>query len=534
MGNNWQQGPFRIHTFKGWVPHNVRFAMLILFAFCFQLAGGVYLGSINQMVGGRSLLSEDVMMAAYSSFIGLTVTFPLVFRIKFRFKSRNIIATAALVIAACNIITMQSDNVAVLCVAGFVVGACRLIGTFECMSTLQGKLAPNHDQTIFFCVLFCIILSAIQLSGVATVYMDIFYNWEYMHLITAGTMLCVTLCAMTMMKDIRLGEMVPFKGIDWMGLLLWSLFLLSGVFTVMYGKHLDWFDSVYIRTGCTVCVVSLLLAIRQMHIAGQPYFSPELFRYKELWIGCGMVLAMVLLLATPKAIEGALMGSILKFDSSATMSVNWMVVAGGIAGSLNAFYWLARKRVRYKWIIFLGFSCIVAYQAIMYFIIDPRMTLQMFYIPSLLHGFGYTTLYVVLTLYTIRRIPFKYFLQPVGVLGFIRTGIGTATAAAIVTQLMTHFVTENSMVLGMGLDAANTATAQMPVTGLYGAVMQQALLVSLKQIAGWFTIGGIILLMLILTMPYIKTRRRWLPSIGSYRRMARRLNNKGELKTDKA
>lgn len=519
MAGDWQQGPFRIPTFKDWVPHNVRFAMLIAFAFCFQLAGGVYLGGMNHMMGSRALMQEEVMMAAYSSFIGLTVTFPLVFRIKFRFKSRNIIMSAALMIAVCNIVTMHSDNPFVLCSAGFIVGSCRLIGTFECMSTLQGKLAPNHDQTIFFCVLFCIILTAIQLSGVATVYMDIYYNWKYMHLFTMATMLTVTLCALVMMKNIRLMEIMPFKGIDWPGMLLWSVFLLSGTFTLLFGKHFDWFDSVYIRIGAVVCMLSLLLAIRQMLCARQPFFDPELFRYKSLGIACVLITAMILLLATPKAIEGAMFGGILKFGNEATMSVNWMVVAGGVLGSLNAYYWLALKRVRYKWMILLGFCCLTCYQAIMYFIIDPRMTLEMFYMPSLFHGFGYTTLYVVLTLYAIRQIPFKYFLQPVGILGFIRTGVGTAAAAAIVTHLMTQLVAENCMTLGMELDAVNTAAMHLGPGVLYGTVMQQAMLVSMKQVLGWFTIGGIILLLFILTMPYIRTRFRGMPSMESSRKM---------------
>lgn len=523
MSGNWQQGPFCIPTFKDWVPHNVRFGMLIAFAFCFQLVGGVYLGGMNQMMGSRALMQEEIMMAGYSSFIGLTITFPLLFRIKFRFKSRNIIMCAALVLAICNIITMHSNNTFVLCMAGFIAGACRLTGTFECMSTLQGKLAPNHDQTIFFCVLFCIILTAIQLSGVAVVYMDIYYNWEYMHLIGAMLMLAVTLCAVTMMKNIRLMEIMPFKGIDWIGMILWSIFLLSSSFTVLFGKHFDWLESPYIRTGTVVCILSLLLAVRQMLRARQPYFDPELFRFKSLHISCGLIMMMVLLLATPKAIEGAMLGGILHFDSEATMSINWTVVAGGVLGSLNAFYWLALKRVRYKWIILLGFTCLVGYQATMYFTIDPRMTLEMFYLPSLLHGFGYTTLYVVLTLYAIRQIPFKFFLQPVGILGFIRTGVGTAAAAALVTQLMTYLIACNSMTLGMELDNVNTMAANMPAGALYGALIQQAMLVSMKQILGWFTVGGIILLLLVLTMPYIKTRFRGMPSMKNYRNILKAL-----------
>lgn len=530
MAGDWQQGKFTIPTFKDWVPHNVKFSMLILFAFCFQMAGGVYLGSINQMTGGCSLMQEEVMFAAYSSFIGLTVTFPLLFRIKFRFKSRNIIMFAALILAFCNIITMNSSNPLLLCIAGFVAGSCRLIGTFECMSTLQGKLAPNYDQTIFFCVLFCIILTAIQLSGVATVYMDIYYNWRYMHLMTMGTMLGVTLCALLFMKDIRLMGIMPFKGIDWSGMVLWSIFLLSGSFTVLFGKHFEWFDSAYIRIGTTVCALSFVLAIRQMLSAAQPFFNPELFGYKCLWIACGLITAMVLMLATPKAIEGAMTGGILKYGNEATMSINWTVVTGGVLGSLNAFYWLARKRVRYKWMILLGFGCLTGYQAVMYFTIDPRMTLEMFYIPSLLHGFGYTTLYVVLTLYAIRQIPFKYFLQPVGILGFIRTGVGTAAAAAIVTHLMTHLIAENCMTLGMELDAVNPVAAQMNRGALYGAVAKQAMLVSMKQILGWFTIGGIALLLSILTMPYIKTRFRGMPSMERSRKMIKALYRSRKMK----
>lgn len=528
MAGDWQQGPFRIPTFKDFVPHGVRFGMLIAFAFCFQFAGGVYLGGISQMMGGRSLMNEDVMMAAYSSFIGLTMTFPLLFRVKFRFKSRNIIMCVALIVALCNFITMQSGNTLVLCIAGFVTGMCRLIGTFECMSTLQGKLAPNHDQTIFFCILFCIILSAIQLSGLTTVYMDIFYNWEYMHLFAAGLMLTVALLAATLMRGVRLVDIMPFKGIDWRGMAYWSVFLLSGTFVALYGKYFDWFDAVEIRTGTTVCVVSFLIAVKRMFGCEQPYFNPALLKYRNLWTGTGMIMLMVLLLATPKAIEGAMFGSILRYENSATMTVNWLVVLGGAAGSLFSYYTLALRRFRYKWIIFTGFAALTGYQAIMYFTIDPRMSLEMFYLPSFLHGFGYTTLYVVLTLYSIRGIPFTYFLQPVGVLGFVRTGIGTAAASALVSNLMTRLITGNGMKLSMELDALNTIAAHMKPGALYGIAMQQATLVSMKQILGAFTIGGIAVLLLIITMPYIRPHLRSMPSMSKYREMVRTLYRKNK------
>lgn len=523
MGNNWQQGPFRIPTFKDFVPHNVKFALLIAFACCFQLSGGVYLAATNQLVGCKTLLQEDVMMAAYASFIGLTVTFPLLFRVKFRFKSRSIIIAAATTIAVCNIIIMNTDNLILIMATSFIVGMCRLLGTFECMSTLQGKLAPNHDQTIFFCVLFCIILSAIQLSGIATVYLDFFYNWRYMHLFIAALLLAVAMTATLFMKNIRLTDKYPLTGIDWQGFILWSVFLLSSSYTLLYGKHFEWFDSQYICIGTVVSIISLLLAIRRMLTAEQPFFSPEIFGYKGFKSSLLLIMIMSLLLATPNTIEGVMTSGILHFHGISTVSINWVVLAGGICGSLFSFYTLVIRKMFYKWIIFAGFACLVSYQGIMYFLIDSRTALYMFYIPAFLRGAGYTTLFVTLTLYSIKNIPFKYFLQPIGILGFIRTGVGSVAAASLVTNLMNFLIRENCMNLGWELDAVNRMAAGMHNGELYGELARQALMVSAKQILGWFTILGIITLAAIPSMRYIRPVMRNMPKMKQYRKITRNL-----------
>ncbi len=523
MADNWKQKPFCIPTFKEFVPHRVRFCTLIIFACCFQLSGGVYLAGLNQMMGGKTLMQEDIMMAAYTSFIGLTITFPLLFRVKFRFKSRNIIMTAATIIAVANIIIMTSNNLFVIVVASFVVGMCRLFGTFECMSTLQGKLAPNHDQTIFFCVLFCIILSAIQLSGLATTYIDFYYNWEYMHLFVTFIMLAVALAAFVMMKNIRLTDKLPLYGIDFTGFVLWSVFLLSTSYTLLYGKHYEWFGSVNIRVGAVTSIVSFLLALRQMLTAEQPYFNPDIFKYRKMRIGLLLTMCMILLLATPSTVEGALTGAILHYQNISAISLNFIVLIGGITGSLVAFYTLVVRRMFYKWIIFGGFACLVAYQGILYFLIDRHTSLEMLYLPCFLRGVGYTMLYVTLTLYSIKDIPFKYFLQPVGILGFVRTGIGTVAAAALVSNMINFLTKENYTNLCAGADALNSIAAGMEDGALYGEVMQQALMVSLKQILGWFTMGGIAILLIIPGLRYIKPVMRSMPSMRSYRKIVQKI-----------
>lgn len=521
MAGHQQQGPFRIGAFHDFVPHWLRFVLLVVFAAAFQFSGGVYLANVSQMVGSKVLLEEDIRMAAYVSFIGLTITFPLLFRIKFRFKLRDIILGVAAGIALCNVVTMYSDNVFLLMVASFIAGSLRLVGTFASMSSIQGKLAPTHDQTVFFCVLFAIILTAIQLSGVLAVWLDYLYDWRYMHVFIIGAMMCVILCAFFGMKNQRFMKRLPLYGIDWRGCVLWTTFLLSGIFTLQYGKYFDWFDSVYIRIGSVVCIVSLLLAVRQMLTARRPYFHPEIFGYRQMKSGLALLFAMVLLLATPNTIQGMLTGGILHYDSLNSISLNWFVWFGVIAGVGFAWYMLGKRKMAYKWVIFIGFFCLVAWQGLMYFLLNPDINKEVFYLPSLLRGAGYALLYITLTLYCMEYIPFKYFLQPIGILGFVRSGIGTVVAASLLSNWMDYLVKKNNMLLGWQLDAVHTQAASMPVGALYGELSRQAMLVSMKEMLGWFTIGGLVVLLFILTMKYVRPMVRILPKMKTYRRYIR-------------
>ena len=521
MAAQYNQGPFRIASFRDFVPQPMCYVLLFLFAAAFQLSGGVYLASVSQMVGGKVLLEEDIRMAGYMSFIGLTMAFPLVFRIKFRFKSRDIIMGTAAIIGLCNIITMYTRNLPLLMAASFVTGSFRLIGTFECMSSMQGKFARGRDQTLFFCILFTVILSMIQFSGIAAVYMDYFYNWQYMHVLVVGVMVFVMVCAFFLMKDFRAMKPLPLYGIDWMGFALWAVFLISGAFTLQYGKHFDWFDSVYIRAGTVVCAVSFLLAVRRMHTARRPYFNPEIFGYRNFKSGMALTFAMVLMLATANAVQGAFTSGILHYDSLNSISLNWWVLAGIAVGTPFVWYAVTRLRWGYKRIIFIGFACLTAYQVMMYFLIDPGLNIEAFYLPSFIRGTGNAILYVCLTLYAIENIPFKYFLQHVGLLGFVRTGIGTVAGAALLSNWMTWLVKKNSMLLSWELDAVHAGAAGMPSGALYGEVARQAMLVSIKELFGWFAIGGLIVLLLVMTMKYVHPIVRILPRMRTYRRYIR-------------
>lgn len=66
----------RIPYFKESVPLPICMGLSFFFALVFQFNAGVFLPTATQMSSMWGWLKEDVQMAAYASFIGMTLIFP--------------------------------------------------------------------------------------------------------------------------------------------------------------------------------------------------------------------------------------------------------------------------------------------------------------------------------------------------------------------------------------------------------------------------------------------------------------------------
>ena len=82
--------------FRSFVPRKIQPWIYLFIAVTFQLSGGVYLGALNQMIGGMALMREDLLMCMYANLAGMAIYFPLLFRMKFRFTNKTLLTSAAL------------------------------------------------------------------------------------------------------------------------------------------------------------------------------------------------------------------------------------------------------------------------------------------------------------------------------------------------------------------------------------------------------------------------------------------------------
>lgn len=95
MGALYKTGNSTIRTrqllmYRDGVPRRVRVWLIFIFGFLYQYAGSINLSSMNQMVSEITFLNEDVQMAGYCMLAGITVCFPVMYRLKFAMYSRQL------------------------------------------------------------------------------------------------------------------------------------------------------------------------------------------------------------------------------------------------------------------------------------------------------------------------------------------------------------------------------------------------------------------------------------------------------------
>ena len=128
---------FAMPMFRNFVPRRVQPWIYVFFALTFQFSGGMYLGSLNQMVGEMSLMREDLSMCLYANLAGMAIYFPLLFRMKFRFTNKTLLMAAATGVLLCNLVAPHITFLPLLWLGCFIEGMCKIQGTFECMSNIQ-------------------------------------------------------------------------------------------------------------------------------------------------------------------------------------------------------------------------------------------------------------------------------------------------------------------------------------------------------------------------------------------------------------
>ena len=505
--------------FRDFIPEKFRFWIIVIFPFIFQMSNPIFMGLATQQAGDLSLLSEDIMLCGYTCIIGITCTFPIVFRLKFRFTTRQIllIVTASLILL--NFIAAHCRFMPVLVVVSFLYGCFKLWGTFECASSCFQKLSPNFRLPPFLMVVFLAVFGGVELSIISGTYITYFYQWRYVSYFIMGTLLLVALCAVTLMRDFRFKPPVPLLSVDWLGMLLWGITLVSCSFVFIYGDCLDWFHSSYIVVAASISLIAFGVNFgRMMHIR-HPYVEPSAFRMPNLWPILVIFMISGLLMSTQSVLEHIFTGSILHFGVIPLANLNWMTLLGVIVGAFFTRFVMMRLDWNARRVTFLSMLFTTMYVVMMFFLISPDTRLQQLYLPSFLCGLGHVTLFIALTTYMEEQTPPQFRYQILMVLGFIRTGIASPIGGAMFGHLFKIQMKDNMAWMDSAL--SHISVNQLPRYAITDELVRQSMLVSVRNLFGIAIIMGLVTMILILAFRFKNPKYRAIPTLHRMYKIAK-------------
>lgn len=490
-----------IMVWEDFVPESLRFPLILLIIIVYMFSGGVYMSAVSEMTGSLSWITEDVMMAGYASMVGLTIAFPLLFRIIFRFHTRDLLLFSAGLFIVCDFLCMICDFLPLVVFLSFASGFFKIVGTFACWNNIQLRITPKRDFAVFFPFLFTFVLGSVQLVNIVAGYSIHAYDWKAMHRITIGAFILVfALVYFCMRRGYRNGSYIPFLGIDYLGGILWSLWLLCIVFIFVYGEHYDWLDSEEIPTAIVFAIILFIMCIERAANIRHPYISLKTFGQHNMLLIFFLFGCMTLMSATASSVQNTFTTAILGFDARHNADLNWGLVLGIAAGT--GFFYMAQ--VKWKWringIVLAGFFSFFLYQVMLYFLIYPSTEKYMLYLPLVFKGAGVSIVYTSLTYALAGCVTFSYYFEAMCVIGFIRTSFGAPLNSAIITRFFNHAQQDNLSNLGSYID--HMALAGNSLKDVYGEFQQQILMVSLKEIYGYATIAAIIIMLFILFTEY--------------------------------
>lgn len=497
--HNIPQGPFDIPDVPDFVPRRLKPWLFILFVLIVQFSGGVYLAAVSDMVGTTALMREDILMAGYASLVGMSVNFAVMFRIKFRFSTRTQLIVSGMVLMAANAVCAHTANVPLLVGTCFVAGWFRMQATFACNSTIQLWLTPVRDMAIFFCYVYIVVDSVIQLSGVATVYTAFFSQWEYMHWVMIGLLALMILMVALLVRPVRGPMFIPLLGIDWIGALLWSGFMLCFAFVCVYGNFYDWWDAAEIRGAALVGAACLGINLWRASFLHHPYVSFMALRNRNVVRATCIYLVFFTLMAVEHVFEHGYAARILGFDELNLIDLNLYVFAGIVAGCAFTYFTFALRKWRYKTMTAIAFALACGYLALFYFFIDYGVEKEMLFVPLFLRGAASVIISIVfLTSIVQSGLPFMVFPQALTINGFTGAVMGATLGPAIIGEFLKHTMARNAALLGANVTDFNPDVSLAAVGQYYGMVQTQALVVSMKEIYGWLLMAALVSLLAIL------------------------------------
>lgn len=506
---------FAMPMYHDFVPKWIRPWIYVVLAFCFQLSNGMYLGAMNNILGEWGIMREDVQMCLYATLIGMALYFPVLFRMKFRFSNKLLLMTSAAVIVVCNLLATFRMPLPLLWTLCVVCGMAKIQGTFECMSTIQLWMTPKRDFGVFFPILHIILLCSIEVAGYLAAWFAFDMHWTYMHWLVMALMLVVLLVQALLTRPFHaMPQIVPLKGIDWMGALLWCVLWLQVAWLLNYGDWLDWWHSSDFRLVTGTMLITLAVCLQRMMHHPKPYIEPAMWTYHNVVPVILLIGVVEALFSCEHVLEMVYYEEVMHYADHTCEALNQWSLPGIVAGCLFSIGWLKLMRWNVYKLIALALVAFCIYAGGFYVLVDSNISIEQLRIPILWRGFSYAVLCISFMWCLHAIMSFEHFFQALSVFNVLHMFVGGLVGAALHGRGMKYYVADGFVRCSGYVDSVRMSARAVDFPQMMNGIVEGFLAQSVKILFGWTLIAGLFFaaLMLLWDIPMVRYQVKHIPA----------------------
>lgn len=529
--------PAHRHTvpaFREFVTRPFRIAIFVAFALIFQFSNTAYLSLTGSIVAANQMLKEDLTFLNQMTMVGICFVYPLLFRLKLRFTSQQIITGSSITVMLAMFTVIHTDSIAVLALASLLLGAAKMLGSFETLVSIQLIITPNKDYGVFFSVALGIVLLSGQISGTWAIGLNYDYDWTAVYKIMIAANAAVILLSQLLLRPLRAVKQLPLYGIDWLGCFFWCCLFTALTYLFSYGQLLDWFSSGRIQQSAWLSLFFGLLTFIRVFSVRRPYVSAEVFTIRSVNIAILVVLLLQLFLSASNSVLSPFTTGMLHLDDLNTGRLNWYTALGIAAGSLFSYFWFLRINGPFKIFFCLAFSCLTCYYLLLYFLLSSYADMQVLAVPYFLRGFANMLVFAGVGKYITRNIRLDLFMQVLCYLAMVRNALGRIIPGSLIAYIEYWRTLDFHNKLAGKIDSyspagstlyqsiynkailSGTAPSEAAILAnrsLFAKVNQQSVMLAGREIFGIMVLLGIVVIFLLGTVhfgsPFIRRIPSW-------------------------
>ncbi|MCU0335165.1 MAG: DHA2 family efflux MFS transporter permease subunit [Chitinophagaceae bacterium] len=345
--------------------------------------------AVRQIAGNLGATIEETAWVITSYAISNIIIIPLTGFLSNFFGRRVYFTASVILFTIASLLCGASTSIGMLVFWRFVQG----IGGGALLATAQTVLVetfPPEEINKANGIFGAGIVMGPTLGPVLGGYLTDNFSWEWIFYVNVPIGIVATWLSWRYIggQRQRTGSRVDYWGIVWLVVGIGALQLV-----LEEGERKDWFESPMIVATSILAVLGLLAFVVRELRTPEPVVDIRLLARRNVWVGALLNIAFGIAIYCSVFLYPVFVQGFLGWNATRTglLILPSSFLTGMLMG-LNAT--LIQKGVSPKWLVVLGFSAVIGYEVITYFLATPTSGEWDWFWPQMIRGFGFGFIFV--------------------------------------------------------------------------------------------------------------------------------------------